>query len=127
MYDPFFYHVEEAWKLRDHKNVLFIFFEEMKQDLRQVIERVSKFLNKELTEDKIQTLLKHLEFKNFKNNPAVNNEVWKSFGLAKHDGSFIRKGEVGGWKKEMGDHPEVVEELSNWVDESLRATGIVFP
>ena len=127
MYDPFFAHIEEAWHLRDHKNVLFIFFEEMKADLRKVIQRVAKFLNKELSEKEIQMLQNHLDIKNFKNNPAVNNEVWKSFGLAKQDGSFIRKGEVGGWKKEMEDHPEIVEKLSNWVDESLKATGIVFP
>ena len=127
MYDPFFSHIKEAWNLRDHQNVLFIYFEEMKRDLRKVIERVAKFLDKELSENDIQILLNHLDFKNFKNNSAVNNEVWKSFGLAKQEGSFIRKGEVGGWKKEMEDHPEIVEKLSNWVDESLKATGIVFP
>ena len=127
MYDPFFSHIQEAWNLRDHPNVLFIYFEEMKRDLRKVIERVAKFLEKELSENDIQMLLNHLDFNNFKNNPAVNNEVWKSFGLATQEGSFIRKGEVGGWKKEMEDHPEIVEKLSNWVDESLKATGIVFP
>ena len=127
MYDPFFSHIKEAWNLRDHQNVIFIYFEEMKRDLRKVIERVAKFLDKELSENDIQMLLNHLDFNNFKNNPAVNNEVWKSFGLANQEGSFIRKGEVGGWKKEMEDHPEIVEKLSNWVDESLKATGIVFP
>ena len=127
MYDPFFSHIKEAWNLRDHQNVIFIYFEEMKRDLRKVIERVAKFLDKELSENDIQMLLNHLDFNNFKNNPAVNNEVWKSFGLATQEGSFIRKGEVGGWKKEMEDHPEIVEKLSNWVDESLKATGIVFP
>ena len=53
MYDSYFYHVEEAWKYREKKNVLIIFFEEMKEDLRKVIDRVCTFLDVELTDDKI--------------------------------------------------------------------------
>ena len=34
MYDPYFSHVEEAWGYRETDNLLFIWFEEMKADLR---------------------------------------------------------------------------------------------
>ena len=37
MYDPFFSHLEEAWGHRDSENLLFIWFEEMKTDLRDGI------------------------------------------------------------------------------------------
>lgn len=37
MYDPFFSHLEEAWGHRDNENLLFIWFEEMKTDLRDGI------------------------------------------------------------------------------------------
>ena len=127
MFDPYFYHVEEAWKYREKKNVLFIFFEEMKADLRKVIDRVAKFLEVELTDDKINILLEHLNIKNFKNNPAVNNEIWKSFGMAKQDGNFIRKGEVGGWKKELEMFPEAEEKLTNWVQHKMSNSDIIFP
>ena len=53
----------------------------MKKDLRGVVEKVATHLDVSLTEDKLATLLDHLAFKNFKNNPAVNQEFWKSFGL----------------------------------------------
>ena len=53
----------------------------MKRDLRGVVEKVATLLEVSLTEEKITTLLDHLAFKNFKNNPAVNNEIYKSFGL----------------------------------------------
>ena len=127
MYDSYFYHVEEAWKYREKKNVLIIFFEEMKADLRKVIDRVCKFLDVELTDDKINVLLEHLNIKNFKNNPAVNNEIWKSFGMAKQEGNFIRKGEVGGWKKELEMFPEAEEKLANWVQHKMSNSEVVFP
>ena len=52
----------------------------------------SQFLGCQLTPDQTDQLVEHLDFKNFKNNPAVNNEVWKNFGLTCNEGNFIRKG-----------------------------------
>ena len=124
MYDPFFSHLEEAWGHRESENLLFIWFEEMKTDLRSVVERVSQFLDSPLSHDQTDQLLNHLDFKNFKNNPAVNNEVWKSFGLTCNEGNFIRKGEVGGWKKELENHPEMEEEL---LKEKMESSQIEFP
>jgi len=47
---------------------------EMKNDMDSVIGRVCKFLDVELSQEKVEQLKEHLDFKNFKNNPAVNNE-----------------------------------------------------
>ena len=62
MYSPFFPHVEEAWALKDQPNMLFIFYEDMKADLRAVIARVSHFLeaplSKEQVESRINTSIK---------------------------------------------------------------------
>ena len=127
MYDPYFEHLKQAWSVKDHKNVLFIFFEEMKNDMDSVIGRVSKFLDVELSQEKVEQLKEHLDFKNFKNNPAVNNEIWKSFGLANQEGSFIRKGQVGGWRKELEDHPQLRDSLLEWVENSCAKYNITFP
>ena len=127
MYDPYFEHLKQAWNVKDHKNVLFIFFEEMKNDMDSVIGRVSKFLDVELSQEKVEQLKEHLDFKNFKNNPAVNNEIWKSFGLANQEGNFIRKGQVGGWKKELEDHPQLRDSLLEWVENSCAKYNITFP
>jgi len=74
MYSPFFEHIKEAWDLRESPNLLFVFYEEMKKDLRSVVERVAKFLDTKLDENKIKTLLHHLEFKQMKDNLSVNKE-----------------------------------------------------
>jgi len=53
---------------------------------------VAKFLNKEFTNDQIETLAKHLGFDSFKNNPAVNGQELQAMGYFKKDSVFIRKG-----------------------------------
>jgi hypothetical protein len=55
---------------------------------------VAKFLNKELTNDDISNLAKHLGFDSFKNNPAVNAQELQAMGYFKKDSAFIRKGTV---------------------------------
>ena len=76
-------------------NFLFIFYEDMKKDLRAVIDKVSKFLESPLTKGQVEQLVDHLDIKNFRNNPAVNpTDMWKSVGAMTGDGNFIRKGKV---------------------------------
>ena len=124
---PFFKHLEEAWELKENPNLLFIFFEDMKQDLKSVIRKVSKFLNSPLTDVQVEQLAEHLDFKNFKNNPAVNLEDGKIFGFASKEGSFIRKGQVGGWKEEFKDYPDMEREFNEWLDKQMMYSEIQFP
>ena len=64
--NPFFPHLEEAWQLRDHPNMLFLFYEDMKRDLGSVIDQVAKFLDCSLTQEKKDQLIEHLDIKNFR-------------------------------------------------------------
>lgn len=54
MYTPFWIHVMEAWGKRNHPNLLFLFYEEMKADIMKVLWRLNEFLgaglNKEILE-----------------------------------------------------------------------------
>lgn len=126
MLSPFFPHVEEAWSFKDNPNMLFLFYEEMKRDLRSVIGRVSDFLGKELSEEQVNNLVVHLDIKNFRKNPAVNLEFGKDLGVANQEGSFIRKGQVGGWKEEFQDFPEMEKEVNNWVEENMKKSKVQY-
>ena len=95
MQGPFFPHVEEAWAIKDHPNLLFIFYEDMKKDLRSVISRVSNFLDAALTVDQVEKLVDHLDIKNFRKNPAVNmTDMAKMVGFMSGPGNFVRSGKV---------------------------------
>ena len=43
------------------------------------------------------------------------------------DGSFMRKGEVGSWKEDFKNIPEIERELESWIQNQLEKTNIRFP
>ena len=47
-------------------------YEDMKEDLEQVVRKVADFLDKKIPEEKMSLLLEHLSFDSMKNNPMVN-------------------------------------------------------
>ncbi|XP_043231719.1 sulfotransferase 1C4-like [Amphibalanus amphitrite] len=89
---PFMPHVKEAWEKKDHPNLLFLFFEDLKSDLKGNIRRVGDFLGKTLSEEQVEQLYEHLKFDNFKKNPYVNNDPLKELGILSTTGNFVRKG-----------------------------------
>ena len=73
-YTPFLPHVLEYWKRKDEPNILFITYEEMKQDLPSIIKKTAAFLQKPISDQDVINLADHLSFKNMKKNKAVNKE-----------------------------------------------------
>ena len=64
------------------------------QDLAGQIRKTAAFLGKELTDEQVKLLTKHLSFEEFKNNPAVNKHELQDAGHYKKDRSFMRKGKL---------------------------------
>ncbi|RXG50719.1 Sulfotransferase 1 family member D1, partial [Armadillidium vulgare] len=53
VHGPFWTHLKEAWNKRNHPNIHFCFYEDMKANPREEIIRIKKFLNLDLTESQI--------------------------------------------------------------------------
>lgn len=107
VYAPFNEHVLDFWKIRDEPNVEFLFYEDMKRDMKSVVKELLEFMGKEFSEEEIDKLCEHLSIDSMRLNPSCNNDLlvkqcMKLNGRQNGDTEwkFIRKGEVGSYKNE---------------------------
>ena len=132
---PYFPHVLEAWQQRNHPNMLFLFFEDMKSDLRGTIQNVAAFLGKSLTKEQLDGLETNLHFSSMKKNPWVNKSMAYAYSpltaeeldakAAKEPPpQFMRKGETGDWKNHMSK--ETSDNMDAWIEKSLSGTDLKF-
>lgn len=125
-FGPFWDHLLDFWARRDQPNVLFITYEQLKQDLAGVIGRTAAFFGKEFNDEQVEKLRQHLSFESMKNNPAVNYEevieINRKYNLITEEGSFMRSGTVGNWKGLMSD--ELSQRFDQWSQEKLAGTGL---
>uniref|UniRef100_G1Q4E1 Sulfotransferase n=1 Tax=Myotis lucifugus TaxID=59463 RepID=G1Q4E1_MYOLU len=70
------------------------------QDLRSSVLKISRFLEKELSEEDVEAIVKQATFQNMKSDPKANyDEILKhEIGKRTDEGHFLRKGTVGDWK-----------------------------
>ncbi|XP_050392736.1 sulfotransferase 1B1 [Patella vulgata] len=123
IYSPWSKHVLEAWKIKDEENILFIKYEDMKKDISSVIQQLSLFLNRPLTDQQIKLIVECTKFDAMKNNPASNYSWMKGWGI-KDDKEFLRKGIIGDWKNELTT--DQIESIDKMVDTKLGNSSLVF-
>ncbi|KAG5668782.1 hypothetical protein PVAND_016708 [Polypedilum vanderplanki] len=122
LHSPMNENVLEFWKLsKENKNVLFLFYEDMKRNLELEIRKVARFLRKKYNQDQIDKLFEHLSFESMKKNPMCNFEENVNFikKIYKHvtineNFQFIREGEIGSYKKEMNE--EEIRKFDEYMD-----------
>lgn len=123
---PYWTHIKEGWEHRNHPNVLFMFYEDMNQDLPATIRKVATFLGKSFTEEQVERLADHLHIRNFKKNPSVNCEELKGIKLLNSgEQGFVRSGKSDGWSNEYT--PELKERAMKWIEENSKDLEFRFP
>ncbi|CAL8248106.1 unnamed protein product [Lota lota] len=96
--NSWFDHMKTWYAHQDDMQILFITYEEMIQDLRTSVKRISLFLGKNLTDAQLTEVVKHSTFKNMRVIPQANYEMVPDYLLNHHNGTFMRKGTIGDWK-----------------------------
>ncbi|XP_029155779.1 sulfotransferase 1C4 [Nylanderia fulva] len=123
-WSPYWAHVLEAWDLKDHPNVLFIFYEEMQNDFPKTIKKIAEFLGKTYSDEEINKVAKFLDIENFRTNDMVNMSELRACGIIEKE-NFIRKGGIGGWKDVFT--PELDVRADMWIQKNLKNTDLRFP
>ncbi|XP_074852222.1 sulfotransferase 1B1-like [Carettochelys insculpta] len=91
-------HVCRYWEERTNHRILYVFYEDMKEDPAQEIRRVMEFLEVELPPEVVERIIQRTSFQVMKENPMANYSSLPSTILDQRISPFMRKGEVGDWK-----------------------------
>ncbi|XP_018582881.1 sulfotransferase 1 family member D1-like [Scleropages formosus] len=117
-------HVKGYWEEREKKNILYLFYEDMKENTRREVERIMRYLDLSIPDDVITQIIKLTSFKVMKDNPMANYTfIPKS--LFDHSRSpFMRKGEVGDWVNHFS--PEQVKMFDEDYERQMKNSNIPF-
>ncbi|XP_075161025.1 sulfotransferase 1 family member D1-like [Haematobia irritans] len=113
-------HIVDFWMMRQEPNILYVTYEEMKKNLKGVIEKLCDFLERpQLNAEEMEELLKHLSFDSMKANKQTNmtSGLKESTPFVKGEFEFMRRGIVGSYKDELT--PELQTKIDNWSREFL--------
>ena len=56
VYGPFWQHVKEAWELRHHPNLHFVFYENLKNNTKEELQKLNDFLGTNLTDEQLENV-----------------------------------------------------------------------
>uniref|UniRef100_H9GTY2 Sulfotransferase n=1 Tax=Anolis carolinensis TaxID=28377 RepID=H9GTY2_ANOCA len=94
-------HVRRYWDEKEKHKILYVFYEDMKEDLAQEVRRVMNFLEVDLPEEIVQKIVHHTSFQVMKDNPMANYSSVPDCIFDKAKGKFMRKGEYYCYSQSM--------------------------
>ncbi|XP_072312705.1 sulfotransferase 1C2 [Eucyclogobius newberryi] len=107
-------HVKGYWAEREKMNILYLFYEDMKENPRREVERIMRYLDLSVSDEVISRIVELTSFKNMKENPMTNYSCVPAPVFNHEVSPFMRKGEVGDWRNHF------TPEQSNIFDEDYK-------
>ncbi|XP_076035141.1 sulfotransferase 1C2-like isoform X2 [Oratosquilla oratoria] len=130
LYGPYWDHIKEGWKRRDHPGLYVLFFENLKADPMAEVRELDKFLDTDLTEEQMTKVIEHTSFDKMKARDAffpMNEEMKKKImnqEVVQKEGGFFRKGQVGDFKNKLT--PAQESKIDAWTKMNAEGMGIEF-
>ncbi|XP_008312238.1 sulfotransferase 1C2 [Cynoglossus semilaevis] len=91
-------HVKGYWVEREKRNILYLFYEDMKENPARVVRTIMQYLDLSVSDEVIDRIVELTSFKNMKDNPMANYSCVPPEVFDMSISPFMRKGEVGDWK-----------------------------
>ena len=117
------------WKAskEEPQKILFLKYEDLKEDINFYVKRLADFLGCPFTEDVenervIEEILELCSFDNMKNMEVNKSPERNPIGFVKN--MFFRKGKVGDWENYLT--PSMAERLEKLVKEKFDGSGLTF-
>ncbi|XP_004623204.1 sulfotransferase 1A1 [Octodon degus] len=97
-YGSWYQHVQEWWELSHTHPVLYLFYEDMKENPKRELQKILEFVGRSLPEETMDLIIQHTSFKEMKKNPMTNYTSIPTEVMDHTVSPFMRKGTVGDWK-----------------------------
>ncbi|KAM4854656.1 sulfotransferase 1E1-like [Thomomys bottae] len=97
-YGSWYDHVKAWWEKRNNPQLLFIFYEDMKEDIRKEVMKLINFLGRKPSKELVDKIIKHTSFQEMKDNPSTNYTTLPEEMMNHKVSPFMRKGISGDWK-----------------------------
>ncbi|XP_069868473.1 sulfotransferase 1 family member D1 isoform X2 [Dipodomys merriami] len=94
-------HVKGWWGKRRDYRILYLFYEDMKEDPKGEIQKILTFLEKDLPEETVNKIIYHSSFNVMKQNPNANYTSMNKEEMDHSVSPFMRKGISGDWKNQF--------------------------
>ncbi|TSL75250.1 Sulfotransferase 1 family member D1 [Bagarius yarrelli] len=88
-------HVKGYWKEKEKRNILYLFYEDMKEN--PIIVKIMQYLDLSRSDDIIDKIVELTSFNVMKDNPMANYSFVPKAVFDQSISKFLRKGEVGDW------------------------------
>lgn len=109
----YFDQVSEWLKLKGDPNIHFVTYEDMVEDLTREIKRLVKFLDVNLSEQRIEEISANGVFDSMKKDNRMNYS-WREGSKIQGKSTFMRKGKVGDWVNHLTEeHSREIEALAD--------------
>lgn len=117
-FGDWFEHVKGWWTRRAASNILFVWYEDMKADYDQELQRLADFLGYPLSKELKATIKAATSFHRMKDNDFTNME--NTDDAPKH---YYRKGTTDTWKEQFTKEQNKL--FDAWYDRRMKETGLI--
>lgn len=91
-------HVKSWWDIRKKYRILYLFYEDMKEDPQREIQKIMEFLERPANDNLVKKIAHHTSFKEMSQNHMANYRSLPSSFMDHTISPFMRKGVAGDWK-----------------------------
>ncbi|KAL1784717.1 sulfotransferase family cytosolic 2B member 1 [Sigmodon hispidus] len=124
-FGSWFDHVKGWLGLQKDLNLHFVTYEDLHQEPRRTIQKLSEFLGHPLRPEEEDTILEHCSFSFMSQSNMVNYSLLSKEIIDQTQGKFLRKGVVGDWRAHFT--PELDEKFSAVYQSKMGDSGLCLP